>query len=123
MYGCIIFAIKAAILLQYITIFSSAARGLFFWVCHSLIWVNFVFYAICFFLEIFSCNPIAKAWDPFIMTGTCPVDVLVLNIAASAVNVASDFIILLLPQALIWRLKMSSQRRLGVSIIFAAASL
>ncbi|TGO73839.1 hypothetical protein BELL_0327g00020 [Botrytis elliptica] len=74
-------------------------------------------------MEIFSCKPISKAWDPFITTGSCPIKVKYLNIAASSINVISDLAILLLPQGIIWKLKMNASKRLGVSLIFATALL
>ncbi|KAF7953323.1 hypothetical protein EAE96_006534 [Botrytis aclada] len=121
--GCVVLTIKASILLQYVTIFSIGQRRWFFWTCHTFIWLNVVFYTTCFFLEIFSCKPISKAWDPFIATGSCPINVEYLNIAASSINVISDLAILLLPQGIIWRLKMDTSKRLGVSLIFATALL
>ncbi|KAK6598096.1 hypothetical protein H4I96_09048 [Botrytis cinerea] len=121
--GCIVLTIKASILLQYVTIFSIGERKWFFWTCHTFIWLNVVFYATCFFMEIFSCKPIAKAWDPFMTTGSCPINVKYLNIAASSINVISDLAILLLPQGIIWKLNMNASKRLGVSLIFAAALL
>ncbi|KAK8903733.1 hypothetical protein QC760_008195 [Botrytis cinerea] len=121
--GCIVLTIKASILLQYVTIFSIGERKWFFWTCHTFIWLNVVFYATCFFMEIFSCKPIVKAWDPFMTTGSCPINVKYLNIAASSINVISDLAILLLPQGIIWKLNMNASKRLGVSLIFAAALL
>lgn len=122
MYGCIVFTIKASILLQYINIFSTADRGKFFWICHTLIWLNFVFYTSCFFLEIFSCKPLAKAWDPLIETGTC-IDTRELNTASAAINVISDLTIVLLPQPLVWRLHMDTRKKVAVSAVFSAAIL
>ncbi|KAH8685446.1 hypothetical protein BGZ60DRAFT_542485 [Tricladium varicosporioides] len=122
LYGCVVFTIKASILIQYIRIFSSVEKYIFYWTCHALIWINFVFYSVGFFLEIFACKPMAKAWDPLIETGSC-LDVHKVNIAAAAMNVVSDFVILLLPQPIIWRLNMGFKQRLGISSIFAVALL
>jgi len=47
----------------------------------------------------------------------------VINVAAAAVNVVSDFIILMLPQAIAWKIHMSIKNRLAVSLIFATALL
>jgi hypothetical protein len=88
-----------------------------FWACHTLIWLNFVFYTACAFLEIFACQPISKSWDPLITTGQC-LNVYSINIAAAAINTASDISILLLPQHVIWNLHMSVKKKLGVSAIF-----
>ncbi|RDL31465.1 uncharacterized protein BP5553_09674 [Venustampulla echinocandica] len=120
-YGAICFIIKLSILLQYIRIFSSKQRGLFFWTCNALIFLNFTFYTVCLFLEIFSCRPIAKAWNPLII-GTC-LDYPTLNTISAAFSSASDFAIFLLPQPLIWKFQMSFKKRLGVSFIFLVALL
>ncbi|MCJ1262841.1 hypothetical protein MMC22_002711 [Lobaria immixta] len=42
----------------------------------------------------------------------------VVNIAASIINSVCDFIILLLPQGVIWKLQMPIRRKLGISAIF-----
>ena len=79
--------------------------------------MNFVFYLISSLLEIFSCTPIRKAWDPLVVGGHC-LNVYTINVAAAAINTTSDLIILLLPQHVIWRLQMSLERRIGISAIF-----
>jgi len=55
-------------------------------------------------------------------TGRC-MNVKVIDIAAAVVNVVSDFVILLLPQGMIWKLRLDIKKRLGVSLIFATALL
>ena len=86
-------------------------------VSHGLIWANFIFYFVSTFVEIFACSPIRKVWDPLIAKGHC-IDVLALNVAASSINSASDFGILILPQISIWRLQMSLKRKIQISGIF-----
>ena len=93
-----------------------------YWASHTLIWTNFVFYSACFFLEIFACNPINKAWDPLITTGKC-LNVPAINIAAGTFNALSDILILILPQRTIWKLQMSLNRKLGISAIFLTGVL
>ncbi|CAG8977634.1 hypothetical protein HYALB_00006584 [Hymenoscyphus albidus] len=122
LYSLVVLAIKTSILLQFITIFSTAKRGKFFWACHALIWLNLVFYGSGFFLEIFSCQPIRKAWDPLVENGTC-IDMGSVLVASAAVNVASDFIIVLLPQPIIWRLHLDNRKKLEISAVFSAAIL
>ena len=117
LYGCCIFFIKLAILLQFIEIFVPIRRtGTFYWTCLILIIVNFLFYFISFFLEVFSCSPVKKYHMPWI-EGTC-MNYNVLNVAASSVNAASDIIILILPQVRIWNLQMPLSRRIAVSAVF-----
>ena len=102
-YSPIMFFTKYAILLQYIRIFVPNHKSTMFYV------------------SIFQCVPREKLWTPT-LPGFCinyPVTLMVVGIF----NVCSDFVILLLPMAWIWRLKMSTQRKLGVSSIFAFGAL
>ena len=123
MYGVIIFIIKLSILLQYLRIFTPAKKtDLIYWASHTLIWTNFVFYFVSSFLEIFACKPIAKVWDPLIANGQC-MNLQAINVAAAAFNVLSDVSILVLPQKVIWKLHMSSRRKLGISSIFLTGIL
>ena len=104
-------------MLQFIEIFVPIRRtGTFYWICLILIIVNFVFYFISFFLEVFSCNPVEKYHKPWVK-GTC-MNYNVLNVVASSVNAVSDIIILVLPQVRIWNLQMPLSRRIAVSAVF-----
>ncbi|KNG88687.1 hypothetical protein ANOM_003110 [Aspergillus nomiae NRRL 13137] len=118
LYGICIFFIKASILLQIVDIFVPTKRNdPMFWICHALIWINFLFYLISSFLEIFACRPLNKAWDPLITQGSC-MDMFLLIFLASLLNAASDLIILILPQTRIWRLQMPLSRKVAVSAVF-----
>ncbi|KAI1827654.1 hypothetical protein F4861DRAFT_492070 [Xylaria intraflava] len=121
LYGpCCIF-VKISILAQYIEIFlpTREPRKLY-WSIIVLAVANFLYYVITTFLEIFACTPIAKAWDPLITDGHC-INTLALFVASSAVNTASDLIILALPQTIIWRLNASSKDKITVSFVFLVA--
>ncbi|KAL3259277.1 hypothetical protein ABHI18_005372 [Aspergillus niger] len=115
LYGICIFFIKASILLQLVEIFCHR-KDTFYWFCHTVIWINFLFYVISTFVEIFSCRPIAAAWDVLI-SGKC-MNVRLLNVIASSVNGFFDLIILVLPQTRIWQLQMALRRKLAVSTVF-----
>ncbi|PYH88112.1 hypothetical protein BO71DRAFT_404108 [Aspergillus ellipticus CBS 707.79] len=115
-YGLCCFFVKMSLLLQLLEIFGQQ-RGGFFWTCHSLLWVNFVFYVICTFLEIFACQPMAKNWNVLITTGHC-LNTRLINVVASSINSASDLIILVLPQTRIWSLNMPFSRKITVSAVF-----
>ncbi|RAL14348.1 uncharacterized protein BO97DRAFT_433014 [Aspergillus homomorphus CBS 101889] len=93
-------------------------RDLFFWSCHSLVWLNFIFYTICTFLEIFACRPLSKAWDVLNTDGSCLVNTRLINIISSAFNSVSDLMLLLLPQTRIWRLHVKLRKRVFVSAVF-----
>lgn len=120
-YGFVILPIKIAILLQYLRIFS-IGRDKLFWVYHTLIWLHILFYLICAFLEIFSCNPVEKYWKPWIKEGRC-LDVKAINIVAASFNSVSDISILIMPQKLIWNLQMSLKKKIGISMVFLTGGL
>ncbi|CAG8962026.1 hypothetical protein HYFRA_00014135 [Hymenoscyphus fraxineus] len=122
MYGFVVLAMKTSILIQYIKIFSMNKRKSFYWTCHALIWLNVVFYLTLSFLEIFACSPREKIWTPWLPGGKC-LRVREVNVSAAAVNVVSDFVMVLLPQRHVWKLKISTRSRLGISLAFATAIL
>ena len=118
MYAPTIFFIKLSILLQYVEIFvPGQTKTGTYWACHAIIWLNFIYYTISLFLEIFPCSPIAKAWDPLIVEGAC-LNTRVINMASAGINAVSDIVILVLPQVVIWRLQMSFSKKVGVSAVF-----
>lgn len=112
-----IFLVKVAILLQYLRVFVPLkTRNLMFWACQALIWLNFTFYFINFFLTMFTCKPINKTWNPW-LKGHC-IDAPKVITVSSAFNAASDFLILILPQPLIWSLQMTRKRKIALSSVF-----
>ena len=114
LFAWLAFSIKLSILLQYIEVFVPAkTRPGVWWVSQVLIWVLFFFYCIKCFLQIFDCNPIAKQWDPLITEGKCLTSSSAyLYISTSAANSASDLVIILIPQLVIWRLQVSFRKSL-----------
>jgi hypothetical protein len=84
---------------------------------HGVIWTLFVFYTVDTFFEIFSCNPRELAWNKFIDHGTC-FNTEGLIVAAGAVNVLSDFVILFLPIFSIWKLQMETKQKLQLTAVF-----
>lgn len=117
--GCL----KAAILLEWLHVFNPlGVRNKFFWICHIILWINVGFYVASGVAINLICTPHAKIWDKSITTGHCG-DSDNLYFSATIVNLISDILILSLPQKIIWSLKMSVARRLGVSLIFAIGVL
>lgn len=94
-----------------------------YWLTVVLMISNVLSYAILTFLEIFACSQIEKAWDPLITDGRCLDDLVVLSVAASAINCGSDFIILAIPQLVIWRLNMTWKSKANLSVVFMVAML
>ena len=113
--------IKIAILLQYLRIFS-AGRDTTFWVYHVLIWVHVVYYLITPFLQIFQCYPVEKYWKPWIKGGHC-MDYHRVRVISASFNSASDILIFIMPQKVIWNLQTSFKKKIGVSAIFLVGFL
>ncbi|KAI1410706.1 hypothetical protein F5Y13DRAFT_70998 [Hypoxylon sp. FL1857] len=115
----VVLTIKAAILLEWIRIFiPSGVRNRFFWLVYGVLGANTIFYIITLFVMNFACVPVQKNWDPLYVGGSCPIHATAVKISSAALNLCSDISILLLPQRIIWGLKMSTRTKAGVSIIF-----
>ena len=111
---CILF-VKVSILTQYLQMFSPPGfRSAMFWVCHSLLWANIIFYCSCTIILLAS---IQYSWK---LTAHDPrhVKVQEYNITAAAMNSISDIILLIIPQFGIWKLQMPTRRKVQVSAIF-----
>ncbi|CAI6340857.1 unnamed protein product [Periconia digitata] len=114
--------LKAGILLHWTKLFvPTGYRNGFWWACHITLWVNVVFYTICMFLQIFACSPRHKLWTPW-APGKCA-DVAMVYIIPACINVVFDFIILLIPQMVIWKLHASTAKKIGISALFAVGIL
>lgn len=116
-YTFTVFLLKLSILLQYLRTFVPLkTRNAMYWACHILLWLNFVFYLVSFFLTIFICTPIRKSWVLWI-EGRC-LDFNMLLITTGVINTVSDLSILVLPQHVIWNLQISTKRKIRISAVF-----
>lgn len=88
---------------------------------YILIIVNAVAFTIFLFLEIYECNPRQKIWTPSI-PGSC-INIQKTFVAAGALNVVDDFLILFLPIGWVWKLQIPTRRKLGIAVIFATGIL
>ncbi|KAL4977147.1 hypothetical protein BDW66DRAFT_150459 [Aspergillus desertorum] len=118
LFGVCSFFIKLSILIQLLEVFSHGQRDYFFWSCHGLIWLNFLYYSMGALITIFRCRPIPKAWNLLITNGKC-MDNFRLIVVASAINAVSDIMIFILPQLRIWRLQLATHKKLALSAIFS----
>ncbi len=118
LYGLVVLQIKAAIILQCLHVLvPTGVRTVTYWILWTLMWAQIVFYIICTFVEIFQCNPRAKAWDPTILEGHC-MNRSAVNIAAASINTASDFMLVVIPQIIIWSLNLPTRKKWAVSAVF-----
>ncbi|KAH2536824.1 hypothetical protein KXW97_006545, partial [Aspergillus fumigatus] len=116
-YGPLIFITKLSILLLYLRVFAPSFRSKTFFCIHALIWLNFGFYFADTIVKIFECSPRAKIWDKT-LKGHC-ININIPIIVTSSINVASDFLILVLPIVSVWRLQM----RAGIFIMRLVVSV
>lgn len=98
------------------------ARPVLLWVIDGFLALNIIFYITLFLFQFLSCRPLAHAWNPFI-PGICVRDRLVVHIISASINTASDLIIVILPQPVIWRLELSRARKCGLSAVFLLGGL
>lgn len=69
------------------------------------------------------CIPHRAIWDITIQATSKCFDLYQLQVASASIQLVCDVAILLLPQQVIWSLKMSWRKRLGVSVIFGLGLL
>ena len=111
---------KMSILTQYLRIFVPTRHGnaYMFWYTTALIILNVLFCIIEFFLIIMNCSPQARLWNRK-LSGTCIGPGKSSSVFTAGFNIISDVMILVLPLTRVWRLQMSTRRKLGLSLIFS----
>ena len=112
---------KASVLLQLLQIFVTEKRSGKWYILQTLIWGNAVFFILCFFLEIFECIPREKIWHPPLQ-GHC-IDIQRTFVATAAINICSDFSILIMPLFWVWRLRLQMKKKAKISLVFTAGLL
>ena len=74
------------------------------------------------FHNIFSCVPVALAWDKTIQHGKC-VDERIAAFYISSFGLVSDLIVFFVPCQSIWRLHKSTLQRIGLIVLFAIGAM
>ncbi|KAI6086826.1 hypothetical protein F4821DRAFT_122653 [Hypoxylon rubiginosum] len=75
-------------------------------------------WCITFSVETFAhCHPIQKFWTPSMKEGHC-LDQRIVYLGNSIVSVTIDLLILMIPAPLLWRLKLSTLRKIQVTFVF-----
>lgn len=122
-YSVVMATIKPLILLEWIHLFASGnPRKAFKWTCYTLGTVNVLMYTISILIDATSCRPREYWWDQSIPGGHC-VNTRNLPIATGTINAVIDLFILLLPQGIIWKLHITKQKRVGISLVFALGAM
>lgn len=127
--------IKLSILFQYLRLFAEAAPSTTatrYQLARRLIWAMIVICAawglVFFPLALFSCNPIAKNWDP-LRPGRCfgwgskdPKDFFGMFLGHAISNCVLDIMVLLLPVPFITALRIAGKSRTGLIGLFIMGS-
>lgn len=120
-YGPTIFFAKLSILLLYLRIFVTGKGSKTYYAIHFIIWSNFLFYLSNLPTEIWTCIPRERIWDPTV-DGKCLNNDAII-VSGGAINVVSDFGILLIPIVSIGHLQMPRAKKIGVLAVFATGFL
>ncbi|KAK4145172.1 uncharacterized protein C8A04DRAFT_36085 [Dichotomopilus funicola] len=124
-YSFVLPLLKVSILVDWCRMFvphGSLTKNAFWWGCVIIGFVQItagIATAVALNLQ---CIPHEAIWDFTITDAQC-FKLYNLQVASASIQLASDICIFLLPQRVIWTLKMSWQKRLGVSVIFGLGLL
>ncbi|KAK7743668.1 hypothetical protein SLS62_010537 [Diatrype stigma] len=106
---------KAAILLLYRRIFDGIRR--FRWACTFMLACVGSFCIATTMATIFQCTPVVRAFDRSV-EGHC-ISNSPFWYANAGFNISTDFIILLMPMPLVYRLKIPALQKIGLCMVFA----
>lgn len=105
-----------SLLLLYKRIFVIYKKSAAWWLIEIILWSNVLFYVGMVLAVMFACTPVRKWWNPS-LPGKCSSTFGIILVSAIW-NSAATLVLLFLPIRFIWKLTMSSRRKLGVSAIF-----
>lgn len=117
-YVTAVMLVKLSVLQMYLRIFPSRGFKIAAAIIAALVvawWIAIV--AVC----IFQCNPISKAWLPWI-DGTC-IDLKGSFIGNAIPNIVTDVAILCMPIRQVWKLHVTLAQRLSLCFMFLLGSL
>ncbi|KAF4835455.1 hypothetical protein CGCSCA4_v012628 [Colletotrichum siamense] len=126
-YGCCYSAvlplIKTAILLDWCRIFTAGDRrkSVFWWCCMGVVGFQCLWGILCIILLNMQCTPHNAIWEFYVSSKCFALPKVMLT--SASVQVATDIVMVLLPQRIIWGLQMNLQRKIGISIIFGVGIL
>lgn len=113
-YGTAITLMKLSALTLYARLFRVSERvQRFLWLLGAFV---LVFWVVLLVVPWTNCTPLRKTLDPFV-PGKCTTRIRY-YLTAGTLNVVLDFIILLTPMPLIWKLNLSLEKKVSVSLVF-----
>lgn len=125
-YSIVLPVLKITILVEWCRMFAPQghrSKGYFWWGSVAVIFVQITSgIGIVISLNL-QCIPHSAIWDITIQATSKCFDLYKLQVGSASIQLISDVAILLLPQQVIWSLKMSWRKRAGVSVIFGLGLL
>ncbi|KAF5001741.1 hypothetical protein FDECE_10874 [Fusarium decemcellulare] len=121
-YGCCYSAvlplIKTAILLDWCRVFvpGRKLKSPFWWACMALVFLQCAWGIACIILLNLQCRPHRAIWEFYLPSKCFPLPRVMLG--SASVQVATDILMALLPQRIIWGLNMNWQRKIGIALVF-----
>ncbi|GAB1319242.1 Rhodopsin domain-containing protein [Madurella fahalii] len=122
-YSVVLPMIKTAILLDWCRLFvpSSRSKNVFWWACMSVSVFQSLWGVLCIILLNMQCVPHNAIWEFYVPSKCYSLPKVMLT--SACVQVVTDFLMVALPQKIIWDLHMNWQKKLGVSVIFGVGVL
>ena len=101
-------------LLLYIRIFATRSFRL---ICWSFVAINVANLISVILSVLLICDPILYSYDRTIPGGRCG-DLTKFQLYTAIFNLLADFIIVVLPMPMLWRLQMQRKRKIGITLVF-----
>ncbi|KAK8139497.1 hypothetical protein PG984_002877 [Apiospora sp. TS-2023a] len=109
--------LKVAILLDWIRLFAPSRTGFVYWASHVTIWATIGFYVARLVVFNVACTPYALNWNEMLKDNCDRVNMYGMSIATCIFHIVSEM------QRAIWKLHMTTQKKLSVSVVFAIGLL
>ncbi|KAL8677059.1 MAG: hypothetical protein Q9186_006488 [Xanthomendoza sp. 1 TL-2023] len=114
-YASIVTCIKSSVLCLYLRIFGVNKNFAIIVKCFLVV---VIMWGVAVLLTtIFQCNPVKGAWDISVPRDQC-FSLRTWLIATNVPNIIIDFSIICLPIPLVWKLKLSTERKIGLTGVF-----
>ena len=124
-YALVMPLVKTAMLIEWCRMFvprGTRTRNYFWWGSIILITISCTAGVVFFILIAARCQPYEANFNPLLVAG-CKYTLNPIQTGSSILQIITDIAVFLLPQPVIWRLKLDWQERAGVSIIFSVGLL
>ena len=115
--------IKTAILVEWLRVFvPEGKRTTLYYVLHATLWGNIIFNTTMVIIQNIACSPphsVQSVGNRTLPGGRCSrINTSTTDIATAIINLTVDVCIIAIPQHVIWKLKLSRNKKLGLAGLF-----